>query len=249
MSALAVASLAFVFLFACALMGMGLRWRIPEDHLGDDSKKAIERGLAIIGTISGLVLGLLVASATSSYNTQRGYVIQLASQVSLLDRALAHYGPGASDARTTLRQDAAGMLSDIWPQHGDAASSHRLGRNEAIFDRIEDLAPSNAKQTSIRQIAIGLVLELAHTRWLMYEQQEASVSIPLVVILLFWFSVTFTGLGLFAPGNPTTVLGAALCALAVAGAMYIMLAMYSPFSGLLQIPSTPLEEAIARLGR
>lgn len=250
MSALAVASFAFVFLFGCALMGMALRRRIPEEHLGEDSKKAIERGLAIIGTISGLVLGLLVASATSSYNTQRGYVIQLASQVSLLDRALAHYGPGVSDARTTLRQDAAGMLADIWPQRGStAASSHRLGRNEAIFDRIEDLTPGNAKQTSIRQIAIGLVLELAHTRWLMVEQQEATVSIPLVVILLFWFSVTFTGLGIFAPGNATTVLGAALCALAVAGAMYIMLEMYSPFSGLLQIPSTPLQEAIARLGK
>ncbi len=231
---------------------MSLRGRIPDPHLSDDSKHAIERGLAIIGTIAGVVLGLLVGAATASYNTQRGYVVQISAEVGLLDRALAHYGPQGGDARKTLRRTANDVLVEIWPQRSNGSGSLAPGiaRNEAIFDEIEKLVPGSPEQTSIKQIAIGIVLDIARTRWLMYEQLAATISIPLLVILLFWFCVTFAGLGLFAPRNATTIVGLTLCAVAIAGAMYIMMAMYAPFSGgLLEISSRPLEEAIARLGR
>ena len=49
--------------------------------------------------MSALVLGLLVESAKSSYDTERSEVIQMAAKVAFLDRVLAVYGPGAADAR------------------------------------------------------------------------------------------------------------------------------------------------------
>ncbi|HZZ00273.1 MAG TPA: hypothetical protein VFE36_11935 [Candidatus Baltobacteraceae bacterium] len=59
--------------------------------------------------------------------------------------------------------------------------------------------------------------------------------------------VTFAGLGIFAPRKPTTVVGLALCAVAISGAIYLILAMYSPFSGLMQISSDPLQIVIAHM--
>jgi hypothetical protein len=95
---------------------------------------------------------------------------------------------------------------------------------------------------------VSLTISIAGLRWLMYEQAGSSVSMPLLALLVFWFTVTFIGFGIFAPLNPTVTIGFGLCALAVSGAVFITLAMYSPFEGLLQISSAPLREALANLG-
>lgn len=250
MSSLGVALASFLCLFASAFAGTSLALILPKHHLDDDSKKAIERGLGIIGTVAGLVLGLLVASATGAYNAQRGYVIQLSADIALLDRALVHYGPEAAPVRAALRGDAQRMLVELWPPPGTPASDSLPGnrRNEALFDQLEELMPKSALQTSVKGIAINLALELGRTRWLIYEGLASSVSLPLLVMLIFWFCVTFCGIGLFAPRNGTTLIGLALCAVAISGAIYLILAMYSSFQGFIQIPSAALQDTISRLG-
>jgi hypothetical protein len=240
----------FVCLLGSAFAGMSLARVLPKHHLDDDSKKAIERGLGIIGTVAGLVLGLLVASATGAYNAQRGYVIELSSEIGLLDRALAHYGPEAAPVRATLRVDAQRLLAELWPPPGAPPldSVPGIRRNEALFDQLEQLTPKSTTQASIKGIAINLTLGLARTRWLIYEGLASSVSVPLLVMLVFWFCVTFCGIGIFAPRNGTTLIGLALCAIAISGAIYLILAMYAPFQGLIEIPSAPLQDTITRLG-
>jgi hypothetical protein len=94
---------------------------------------------------------------------------------------------------------------------------------------------------------MGLLMNLAQIRWLMYEQADTSVSKPLLVLLVFWFMITFIGFGLFAPWNGTTIVALALCAMAVSGAVIVMLEMYAPFQGFMQISSAPLREALAHL--
>jgi hypothetical protein len=250
MGSLGIALASFACLFGGALAGTSLARVLPKHHLDDDSKKALERGLAIIGTVAGLVLGLLVASATGAYNAQRGYVIQMAAEIALLDRALAHYGPEAAPVRATLGGDARRLLVELWPPPGTPPSDSVPGnrRNEALFDQLEELTPKNAFQTSVKGIAINLALDLGRTRWLIYEGLASSVSVPLLAILIFWFCVTFCGIGIFAPRNATTLVGLALCAIAISGAIYLIVAMYSPFEGLIRIPSTALQDTIARLG-
>ena len=118
-----------------------------------------------------------------------------------------------------------------------------------MFDRIEDLKPKTDEQTSIKNMALGVALDLGRMRWLMQEEMTKSISLPLLVILTFWFTAVFLGLGLFAPHNGTTLTALALAAFAITGAIYLMMEMYAPFQGLLQIPSTPLQNVIAGLGK
>jgi len=66
---------------------------------------------------------------------------------------------------------------------------------------------------------------------------------------IFSFTITFVGFGIFSPMNATVGVALGLAALAVSGAIFITLEMYSPFQGLVQIPSTPLRQALAHLGR
>jgi hypothetical protein len=248
MNPIGIGLITFACLFGAALLGMRLRAALPEHHMSDDSRHLLQTGLGIIGTMAGLVLGLLVASATSSYNAQRSELDDVSSKVVLLDRVLAHYGPGAGAPRRVLRQTVQRALDRIWPQEGSGSPGARpLTGAEVLLDEVGGLSPKNDLQNALKPQAMGLLMNLAQIRWLMYEQADTSVSKPLLVLLVFWFMITFIGFGLFAPWNGTTIVALALCAMAVSGAVIVMLEMYAPFQGFMQISSAPLREALAHL--
>jgi hypothetical protein len=250
MSAPEIGLLTFACLFGGALLGMALRNALPEHHLSDDSRQLLGMGLGIIGTMAGLVLGLLVASATGAYNAQRSEVLDVSSKVVMLDRILAHYGRAADAPRRAIRVAVQRALTRIWPNEKSNAPQldpSAVGA-EGLLDELEDLSPQNDAQRSLKSEAIGLALNLAQVRWLIYEQSGSSLSVPLLVVLIFWFTITFIGFGLFSPPNATVVVALGLCSLAVSGAILVTLEMYTPFQGIVRIPSTPLREALTHLG-
>jgi hypothetical protein len=65
MNSIAVGFIVFGCCFGGALFGMFLSTRLPEQHLSGDSKNIVNLGMGLIGTMTALVLGLLVASAKS----------------------------------------------------------------------------------------------------------------------------------------------------------------------------------------
>lgn len=250
MNPLAISIGVFACLFGSALIGMRLRSVIPEHFLSDDSKHVLEVSLGIIGTMAGLVLGLLVASAFGTYNAQRNELIDLSSKAVSLDRVLAHYGPEAKVPRAALRAGVQSMLDHVWPTGGSQASQLQPSASrEALFDDVENLNPTTDAQRSIKGEAVGLVVALGEMRWLMFEQLTVGFSVPMMVVLVFWFMVTFAALGMLSRPSPIPVVALCLCAIAVSAAIFIIQEMYTPFSGALQISSSPLREALANLGQ
>lgn len=251
MSAFGVALVGFACLFGGALAGMWIRNALPSHHLSGDSRHLLGLGMGIIGTMSGLVLGLLVASATGAYNEQRSELLEGSSKVIMLDRLLAHYGPAAQGARRELRSAVASTLARLWPREGGNSPQidPSTGGGERILDGIEGLAPKNDAQRSLKGEAVALAINLGEVRWLMYAQSGSSLSVPLLVLLIFWFTIIFVGFGLFSPPNATVIVALGLCALAVSGAIFVTLEMYTPFEGIVQLPSAPLRAALAHLGR
>jgi hypothetical protein len=250
-SAFGIGLISFACLFGGALAGMWIRNALPAHHLSDDSRNLLGMGMGIIGTMSGLVLGLLVASATGSYNAQSSELLDASSKIIMLDRMLAHYGPEAKPARRALRTAVASTLARLWPQEGAGAAQidPSVAGGEHILDDIEGLTPADDAQRSLKGEAVALAINLGQIRWLMYEQSGSSLSVPLLVLLIFWFTITFVGFGLFSPPNSTVIVALALCAMAVSGAIFVTLEMYKPFEGIVQLPSTPLREALAHMSR
>jgi hypothetical protein len=80
MKASEITVVVFACLFGGALLGIALRGALPKHHLSDDSKHLLEVGIGIIGTIAGLVLGLLVGSASGSFNAQRNEVVDVSAK-------------------------------------------------------------------------------------------------------------------------------------------------------------------------
>jgi hypothetical protein len=249
MTSVAVAVTIFCCLFAGALAGMALQAVIPKSHLDPDTRDLIKLGVGLIGTMSALVLGLLVASTKGSYDTKRTEVAQMAGNVILLDRILAHYGAETADIRQGLRSSIIDMVGGP----GSPSQLYRLDQaapvgREVLFDKIVDLAPQTDPQRALQAEAKSLTVDLGRMRWLLYAQSGTSISRPFLIIVTFWLTVLYMSFGLFAPRNPTAFVTLLISAVSVAGAMFLILDLDHPFSGIMQIPDTPLRNALAVLG-
>src|SRR5262249_43360488 len=205
-------------------------------------------GIAMVVTITALVLGLLIASAKAYYDGQGAELTQVSAKFVLLDRVLAHYGPETKEVRAQLRADVVLMLDQMWSQSGNppVPSAHGI---VAFFDKVQYLSPRTDAQRSLQAQGLSIAMALGQTRWLMYEQSVAAVSKTLLVVLVFWLTIIFISFGLFAPNNSTVVASLFFSALAVCGATLLILEMYTPFAGLIRVSSVPLRAALAQLGQ
>jgi hypothetical protein len=201
--------------------------------------------------MAALVLGLLVASAKGSYDTQSTELTEMSAKVVLLDRFLAHYGPETKETRDLLRGAVVRILDRTWSKDRTSPSQLELPSvgNEAIYDKIQGLSPKDDTQRSLQAQALSIAIGLGQTRWLMYEQSVTSVSLPLLVVMVLWLTIIFISFGLFAPPNATVVASLFVSALSVSGAIFLILEMYTPYAGLIQISSAPLRAALAHLGQ
>ena len=111
MSSISITLIAFACVFGGALLGLLLQTVLPRHHLHVDSKDVVKLGMGLVGTMAALVLGLLVASAKGSYDAQSTELTDLAANVVLLDRVLAHYGPETKEARELLRSTVAQIMN------------------------------------------------------------------------------------------------------------------------------------------
>src|SRR6516165_1636131 len=114
MSALELSSLIFVLTLGGILLGTLLRRALPEHHLSENSQDAVRLGVGLIATISALVLGLLIAAAKTSFDTQSTQITQITADFILLDNLLAEYGPEARPIREQMRSLIGPLADRLW---------------------------------------------------------------------------------------------------------------------------------------
>jgi hypothetical protein len=250
---LVVAVIVFACTFSGAILGILLHRFLPQSHLSDHSKDGLKLALGLIGTMSALVLGLLIASAKSSFDAQRTGFQQIGTQIVLLDDTLRHYGPDAKPAREILRQVTADGTDRLWPPDGSkpvGLNSHQFTMNSGlVYAAIRDLAPKNDAQREVKSQAIQVSADLSRARWLLNESLDSSIPPAFLVVVIFWLFVLFTGFGLLSPGNSTILITLLVCAISVAGALLLIVDLDQPFDGLIQISSTPLRNALSQIGK
>ena len=254
-SAWAVSSILFVCVFGGALLGILLRFVLPKHNLSDESKDVVRLGMGLVATMAALVLGLLVASAKSSFDAQKSGLDQLSANLILLDSTLAQYGPEAQDSRNLLRRIVSDGLRLIWPQqesegHTFAPSTTTMASERTLFKTIQELTPENDKQRRLQSVALQIAVDLTRTRWLLVAQEESSpIPTLFLVILAQWLVILFISFGLFAPPNRIVIAALIACALSVSDAIFLILELAEPFDGLIQISSAPLRNAFELLGQ
>src|SRR5450432_3283353 len=124
----------FLCTFGGALLGLLLQSVVPAHHLSIESKKVVQVASGLIATLSALVLGLLVGSVHSSFDAKGDAVKRMASQLIMLDRLMAEYGPEAKEARSVLRETAAGRFSKVFT---DANLQTKLSHADQVTTGLE----------------------------------------------------------------------------------------------------------------
>ena len=118
-----------------------------------------------------------------------------------------------------------------------------------MYESIENLAPHNNLQQSIKVQSMATGIDLSKTLWLLSAQAEPSIVTPLLVVVVLWLAIIFLSFGLFAPRNKIVVATLLLVALSVSSALFLILELDRPFDGVIQISSEPMRNVLSHLGQ
>jgi hypothetical protein len=252
-SSLTLGGIVFLCLFGSALAGLLLQKQLPAHHLSAESRDVIKLATAVVGTLSALALGLLIASAKNKFDNAEQELSSSAARVVLLDRIMAHYGPELQESRSLVRKLVEERLDLAWVDASEEGQGFDVSvvasGIEPIQDKLRSLSPMSFAQQSLQARALDVTGHIAEAHWLSAEAKREGLPIPFVVVMVFWLSLLFATFGLLAPRNGTVVAIFFVCALSVAGAAFLIVDMSHPYIGLIQVSDEPLKAALQYLGQ
>ena len=175
------------------------------------------------------------------------------SNILTADRLLARYGPETKPIRDLLKEAVAYRLQTTWPERAPAGPP-LVDQPEGIpVEQIENqilaLSPTTETQRWFKTEALKLTVDVMKTRWRVLESQAGSVPFAFLVVVIFWLTVTFTSFGLYAEQNASVVAVLFVSALSVAAAVFLILELDGPFTGVIKVPSHSVLYALQQLGQ
>jgi hypothetical protein len=252
-SALNLGTITFACAFGGALAGSYVRRLLPPTHLSKESQDVMRLGMGLVATMTALLLGLVTASARSTFDSQDAAIRTSAANVLALDRTLARYGSETQPTRELLRQTLAYRIEMMWPSDGSTGQGLSKAPPppvvEAIENQILDLSPGTERQRWFKSESLRLSEDIMKSRWRILSSQEGTVSIVFLSVVIFWLTVTFASFGLYAQPNASVFSVLFVSALSVAAAVFLLIELDGPFDGLIKISSAPMRFALSQLGQ
>jgi len=241
------------FVMGGALLGGYFRSRLPRHHLEGDTRDIVKTGIGLLATLSALVLGLVIASAKNSFDTKTDEVQTAAVKLMHLDRSLRQLGTAGDAVRQDLLQLARTRVTKVFRYHDPAqvalASFDEAPNLETLQATLRAMQPQDETQRRAIAKALQAADELEQVRVLVLAHPGSAIITPLLVVLVFWFTVIAAGLGLFAPRNRTTLAFSIVGAVSIASAIFLILEMDQAFGGVIQVSDAPIRAALAALSR
>lgn len=209
--------------------------------------------MGLVATMTALLLGLVTASARSSFDSQDAAMRTNATNILTLDRLLARYGPETRSTRDLIRKAVAFRIETTWPSDGSAGSGLAQAQDTPAVEEVENqilqLAPATDAQRWFKSEALRLTEDVIKARWRALGSQEGSVPLLFLTVVIFWLTVTFVSFGLYAPANASVIIVLLVSALSVAAAVFLTLELDDPFEGLITISSGPMRFVLTQLGQ
>jgi hypothetical protein len=234
-------------------LGLYLKWRLPEHHVSGDSRDTVKQIIGVIGTVTGMCLGLLVASAKNSYDGKIDSLNRIAADIIILDRALVNYGAEASGLRAMLRSATESKLRVLWHEGGlkaeAAGAAVATDAIESFQGTLLGLRPATETQRAIHARATAIGYELAAIRWLVHVRSGSSIPLVFLAVLVFWQTAMFAGLGLIASRNATNGAAIVVGAISLSAAIFLILELDTPYEGVIRISEAPLRLVLEQLGK
>ncbi len=241
------AQIAFTVLcivFGSAMVGMLISRRLPDHHLSAEAKATVSVSIAVVGTMTALVIGFLISNANAAFNARNATVSLLSSNVSQLDTLLRRYGPEADPIRENLQRFAALKFEDLFAE--DPTGKHKVDNpaTAKVFDEVEDrivaLKPTDDRQKWLIGEALRLATAVRTARAQLVQQNVNTLPLPFVGVVALWLIIIYGSFGVFAPRNATTVVALLFSVVAVSMAIKLVLDLDNPFDRGIRVTPPPI---------
>jgi hypothetical protein len=240
-----------ILTFGFGMIGLWLRRLLPEKHMSAGSEKMISAIMGLVSLLLALVLGTLVGSAYGFFAIQKTNVETLCARSLELDLAFRQYGTETQPLRDMLRASMMGAHEAIWGNGETYKQQFDLGTFMSRFakwnEMISALHPRDPAQTQLLSSMIASSSGYQQTRMFTSLQLANPFSWPLLLIVVSWAMLLFCGFGILSGLNPTSVAALALGSFAVASAIFLILELSQPYTGLFRIPAGSMEQTLAAL--
>src|ERR1700733_8005605 len=177
-------------IFSGGLGGLFLHRILPRDHLTRETLDVIKLGSGMLSVLASLVLGLLIATAKTSYDSTDLAIRNYAAELALLNETLRDYGAAASVPRDRLRDYTQRFLQEGWPTDGKRPVIVEDEKTRVLLEYVREsiraLKPLDKGQSALQDEAVTISLDLLRQRWLLIEQQGPNVQRVVLVVLVSW---------------------------------------------------------------
>ena len=242
-------------IFAGGAVGLLLQARLPEKYTTGGPRDMIGAVVGLLTLLSALVLGLLIWTSYGVYSSQNFAVQTLASRILQLDLSLEDYGPEAAPERAELRRRVSSTIDQIWGHQESDEQLVALNFARAIeilrdSDKaFASLRPATEEQKKSLAADIQIFDSIGQARLQMAMALTDPVSYPLVLIVVGWAVFLFFGFGLMSKHNLMSFAAVAVGAIAVSTAIYLIMDLSAPYSGLFHVSPAPLEQVLASMNK
>ena len=237
--------------FGASIVGMALQWVVPADVL-TASKGSVGAMVGLVTLLLALVLGLLVFTAFSVFTTQRDEAYSLGPLVAEVDLALEQYGPEAAAGRAgmyaALQRSRLRFFGDSerGPQPFTFEEMRAIYSSQGgFFDRLK---PATDAQRALVATAKDQVRKLADTQMLMARQLASPFPPHVLTVVVCWAAALFLGNGLVAAPNAVSVLAHLAGAISIGIAIFLILELSSPYTGLIRLSPAGIDRVLQILG-
>jgi hypothetical protein len=249
MNILLICLLIFVLFMVAGYAGLALQTRLTPEHKTGETKGVVGQVSGLVSLLLALVLGTLIGVSFAYYSTQKTNLENFSAQILRLDQALGQFGPETKPMRDTLKEGIEKAYQAIWGGGNiDPALltvEPALARAQAISDYLATLQPKTEAQKAALSTANTYASMVEQSRLLISLQiASGPVSWVLIAILVFWTAALFFGIGLYAESNAMVVAALSFGALSIAFAVFLILELGMPYTGLFKVSPAALEQTI-----
>jgi hypothetical protein len=244
----------FVLTLAAGYAGMQVQTQLKDGHKTGESRGVVGQVAGLLTLLLALVLGTLIGVSFGYFSTQKTELEVFSAQILRLDQALAQYGPETKPLRDKIKAGIQKGYDTFW---GDGEADPALlsvavplANAQGISDFLATLKPETEAQKAALASANAYASMVEQSRLLMSLQVASGpVSWILITILVFWTVALFFGIGLFAQANALVVAALAFGAASIAFAIFLVLQLGLPYTGLMRVSPAALEQALQNIDK
>ena len=244
-----------------------IRPLLPEEHKAHQTVQLVHLVDGMLVTFAALVLGLMTASAKSTFDSASDDFRVLASDIIQFDITARESGASANPVRKLMRAYLAAAIASTW-RHEPPPPGDYYPRNLApkdVTENLEDvqldrtlnsagiewrrLVASDRNYQDLLEVGQEQFSRIIQAHWKLIQEVHSSVSLPFFMTLAFWLFVIFLSFGLMAPHNTLVLITIALGAISIASVAYVIVDLDTLFRGMIAVSSHPLRDALAAVKR